>query len=195
MGRRSDHTREELHAMIVREGHRQVSEVGFARFSAREVAKRIGYSIGTIYNVMGSLDALMLAINGQTLDLWRAALEQRLEGQSENRLAQAIAAYFDFATHHRHAWTALYDFRLPENEVPPPEYTARVTAITDVVVREVAAALPPARQGDAQALARSLLATVHGHCFFALNGTFRLLGETDPLAAALARVKEAVEPR
>jgi AcrR family transcriptional regulator len=85
----------------------------------REVAKRIGYSIGTIYNVMGSLDALMLAINGHTLDLWRAALEDRLAGQSENRLAQAIAAYFDFASHHRHAWTALYDFRLPENEAPP----------------------------------------------------------------------------
>ncbi|KPF56441.1 TetR family transcriptional regulator [Novosphingobium sp. AAP1] len=192
MGRRSDHTREELHAMIVREGHRQLSEVGFARFSAREVAKRIGYSIGTIYNVMGSLDALMLAINGHTLDLWRAALEDRLAGQSENRLAQAIAAYFDFASHHRHAWTALYDFRLPENEVPPPDYTARVTAITDVVVREVAAALPPARQAQAQPLARSLLATVHGHCFFALNGTFRLLGETDPLAAALARVEDAI---
>ncbi|NMN06618.1 MULTISPECIES: TetR/AcrR family transcriptional regulator [unclassified Novosphingobium] len=192
MGRRSDHTREELHAMIVREGHRQLSEVGFARFSAREVAKQIGYSIGTIYNVMGSLDALMLAINGHTLDLWRAALEQRLEGQSENRLAQAIAAYFDFAAQHRNAWTALYDFRLPENETPPADYTARVTAITDVVVREVAAALPTGRRDQAQALARSLLATVHGHCFFAMNGTFRLLGETDPLAAALARVEDAV---
>lgn len=137
--------------MIVREGHRQLSEVGFARFSAREVAKRIGYSIGTIYNVMGSLDALMLAINGHTLDLWRAALEDRLAGQSENRLAQAIAAYFDFASHHRHAWTALYDFRLPENDVPPPDYTARVTAITDVVVREVAAALPPRPAGPGPA--------------------------------------------
>lgn len=178
--------------MIVREGHRQLSEVGFARFSAREVAKQIGYSIGTIYNVMGSLDALMLAINGHTLDLWRAALEQRLEGQSENRLAQAIAAYFDFAAQHRNAWTALYDFRLPENETPPADYTARVTAITDVVVREVAAALPTGRRDQAQALARSLLATVHGHCFFAMNGTFRLLGETDPLAAALARVEDAV---
>ncbi len=76
--------------------------------------------------------------------------------------------------------------------MPPPAYTARVTAITDVVVREVAAALPPARRAQAQPLARSLLATVHGHCFFALNGTFRLLGETDPLAAALARVEDAI---
>jgi hypothetical protein len=36
------------------------------------------------------------------------------------------------------------------------------------------------------------LASVHGHCFFTLNGTFALLGEEDPLAAAYARVKEAI---
>ena len=70
MGRRSDHSREELHELIVGEGHRHISEAGFARFSAREVAKQAGYSIGTIYNVFGSYDQLMLAINGRTLDLW-----------------------------------------------------------------------------------------------------------------------------
>ena len=42
MGRRSDHSRGELREMIVHEGHRQMSEVGFAKFSAREVAKAIG---------------------------------------------------------------------------------------------------------------------------------------------------------
>ena len=42
-------------------------------------------------------------------------------------------------------------------------------------------------------LARSLLATVHGHCFFTMNGTFRILGETDPLSAALDRVRDALE--
>jgi AcrR family transcriptional regulator len=83
------------------------------------VAKRIGYSIGTIYNVFGSYDHLMLAINGRTLDLWQAALAARLEGARDDRLAQAIAAYFDFAITHRHAWTALYDFRLPEGEPHP----------------------------------------------------------------------------
>ena len=192
MGRRSDHSRPQLREMIVAEGHRQIGEVGFARFSAREVAKRVGYSIGTIYNVFGSYDQLILAINGRTLDLWLAALESRLAGESENRLAAAIDAYFAFAIDHRHAWSALYDFRLPEGEPMPEYYTAKVTAITEVVVREIAAALPPGHAAKAPALARSLLATVHGHCFFTLNGTFRLLGEADPLAAALDRVNDAL---
>lgn len=192
MGRRSDHTRDELSELIIREGHRQLSEVGFAHFSAREVAKRIGYSIGTLYNVFGSYDHLMLAINGRTLDLWRAALAARLQDADGDRLALAIEAYFEFAISHRHAWTALYDFRLPEGEPMPDFYAHKVSAITQIVVDEVSQVLADEHRHQAPALARSLLATVHGHCFFALNGTFALLGENDPLGAALARVREVV---
>jgi AcrR family transcriptional regulator len=192
MGRRSDHSRPELREMIIAEGHRQMSEVGFARFSAREVAKRIGYSIGTIYNVFGSYDQLILAINGRTLDYWLAYLKARLEGTITDRLRTAIDAYFKFAISNRHAWAALYDFRLPENELMPEYYQRKVADITEIVVREIADALPPQHGAKAPALARSLLATVHGHCFFTLNGTFRLLGEADPLEAALNRVNDAL---
>ncbi len=45
MGRRSDHTRPELEGLFVEEGLRQLSETGLQRFSAREVAKQVGYSI------------------------------------------------------------------------------------------------------------------------------------------------------
>lgn len=192
MGRRSDHSRPELREMIVAEGHRQISEVGFARFSAREVAKRIGYSIGTIYNVFGSYDQLILAINGRTLDLWLDYLESRLAGATDDRLRVAVGAYFEFAVVHRHAWHALYDFRLADDEPMPEYYQHKVTEITAVVEREIAGALPSEHAGEAPALARSLLATVHGHCFFTLNGTFRVMGESDPLAAAMDRVNDAL---
>ncbi|MBN9070345.1 MAG: TetR/AcrR family transcriptional regulator [Rhizobiales bacterium] len=195
MGRRSDHSRAELREIIISEGHRQMQEVGFARFSAREVAKRIGYSIGTVYNVFGSHDGLILAINGRTLELWLGYLEARLNlvEPGGDRLARAIDAYFEFAIANRHAWAALYDFRLPNDVEPPDHYRERVAAIVAAVEREVAAVLAAPRKSEALKLTRSLLATVHGHCFFALNGTFRMLGETDPLAAARARVDDALE--
>lgn len=169
-----------------------MDEVGFAHFSAREVAKRIGYSIGTIYNVFGSYDAFILAINGRTLALWRDHLVRRLEKVEQDRLRAAIAAYFEFATAHRHAWAAIYDFRLPEDAAPPERYQDEVRAIFDIVVAEVRAALAPSRKGDAEALTRSLLASVHGHCVFAMNGTFAMLGEKAPAEAAWDRVQEAV---
>ena len=193
MGRRSDHSRAELTMMILIEGHRQMSELGYAHFSAREVAKRIGYSIGTIYNASGTHEQLILAINGRTLDLWQDHLLTRLAGVVDGRLKAAIDAYFEFAIINRHAWTALYDFRLADGLEMPDFYQQKVRDITAIVVAEIATALPPHRTHEAATLAPSLLAAVHGHCFFTLNGTFALMGEDDPIGAAYARVREAVD--
>ena len=192
MGRRSDHSRAELEVLIVAEGHRQMAEVGFARFSAREVAKRIGYSIGTLYNVFGSYDGLVLAINARTLALWAAHLRERLQRPGEDRIATLVHGYFDFATANYNAWAALYDHRLAGGEAAPEWYQDLAADLVSIVAGEIAAALPEAARPRAVPLARSLIATVHGHCMFALNKTFRLLGETAPVDAALARVRESI---
>jgi AcrR family transcriptional regulator len=192
MGRRSDHSRTDLLAMIVEEGHRQMAEVGFARFSAREVAKRIGYSIGTIYNVLGTHDRLILAINTRTFGLWAEHLRHRLEAARGNRIRALVQGYFSFARENRNLWMAIYDHRLPEGMEMPEADQAERGILTEIVTREVAAALPSSRQEEAPRLARSLVATVHGHCTFALNGTFALMGEAEPVELALARVEESL---
>lgn len=192
VARRSDHTRDELRTMIVHEGHRQISEVGFARFSAREVAKRIGYSIGTVYNVFGSHDMLLVAINARTLTQWQAHVQARLAAATDSRLHVLVEAYFEFAILHRRAWTALYDHRLPDDVAAPEYYREHIRSLTEIVRDEIDAALPPERRGEVDALTRSLLATVHGHCFFTLNGTFALLGETAPIDTVYARILEAI---
>jgi AcrR family transcriptional regulator len=192
MGRRSDHSRAELERMIILEGHRQMAEVGFARFSAREIAKRIGYSIGTIYNVFGTHDRLVLAINTRTFRLWADYLRQRLEESSQDRIRALVEGYFSFARDNPNLWMAIYDHRLPAGVVMPPEYDEERGELTQIVTREVAGALPDAARARAPRLARSLIATVHGHCTYALNGTFALMGEDDPVELALARVRESL---
>ena len=193
MGRRSDHSRAELAEMILAEGHRQMAEVGFARFSAREVAKRIGYSIGTLYNVFGTLDRLILAINSRTFALWSEALRARLAAvEGGDRIRALVEGYFAFARENSNLWMAIYDHRLPAGMEMPEEEDRLRGGLTEIVAAEVAAALPEARRGEAPRLARSLVATVHGHCAFALNGSFALMGEGEPVELALARVREAL---
>jgi AcrR family transcriptional regulator len=192
MGRRSDHSRAELEGLILEEGHRLMAEVGFARFSAREVAKRIGYAVGTLYNVFGSYDLLLAAINTRTFELWAAHLEERLASPSTDRIAALVQGYFSFAADNFNLWTAIYDHRLPADMAMPDTLAIRRGGLTDVVVREVAAILPHETRDQAPRLARSLIATVHGHCTFALNGSFLLLGETEPLELAIARVRESL---
>ncbi|XHS02862.1 hypothetical protein ACFB49_44830 [Sphingomonas sp. DBB INV C78] len=169
-----------------------MAEVGFARFSAREVAKRIGYSVGTVYNVFGTYDRLILAINTRTFTLWAAFLRDRLAAASADRIAALVEGYFDFATANSSLWMAIYDHRLPPDEPMPEADDQERAELTNIVMAEIATVLPPTAGEAIPRLARSLVATVHGHCTFALNGSFALMGEGDPKALALARVREAL---
>ncbi len=192
MARRSDHTPQELRALLVAKGHELLAEVGFARFSAREVAKRAGYSVGTIYNVFGSLDALLIAINTHTFGLWAAHLTAALQQAGNDRIAALVHGYFSFAEANGHLWMAIYDHRLPDGMAMPEDDARARAALTQIVEEEVARALPDDTAEDVHRLTRSLIAVVHGHCSFALTGTFALLEERDPAGSALARVRETL---
>ena len=192
MGRRSDHTREELRDLLIGEGHKLLAEEGLARFSGREVAKRAGYAVGTIYNVFGSLDQLIGAINSYTFSLWADFLRQRLAEGGEDRIRSLVEGYFDFATTHPNLWAAIYDHRLGDLEMLGQFDRDQRAALTAIVENEVRAALPDPDMPDAARFARSLIATVHGHCSYAVSGTFALLEDPDPVGSALSRVRECL---
>ena len=193
MGRRSDHNREELEALILDAGREVMAESGYARFSAREVAKRIGYSVGTVMHVFGGVDQLVMAINARTFRLWTQWLEDRLEGaQNGDRILVLVHGYFEFATVHRNLWSAIYEHRLPGGMDMADTLVAERVRLTDVITREVASVLTDASTTDTAELASSLIATVHGHCAFLLGGTFSLMGVERPVDLAAARVMEAL---
>ena len=178
--------------MIIAEGHRLMAETGFAGFSAREVARRVGYSVGTIYNVFESLDHLLVAINSRTFELWTDYLEQRIEQGGDDRIRTLVEAYFGFAREHSRLWMAIYDHRLPPGMPMPDEDMQKRRALTQIVFDEIARQLPTMAESDVEHLARSLIATVHGHCTYELNGSFALMGEQEPVELALGRVREAI---
>lgn len=192
MGRRSDHTRDELRALLLDEGHKLLAEQGLAKFSGREVAKRAGYSVGTIYNVFGSLDRLILALNSRTFSLWSAFLRQRLEQGGPDRIRSLVEGYFDFALTHPKLWSAIYDHSVAEGDDLDPADQEKRAELTGIVEAEVRAVLPDPDMPGAARLARSLIATVHGHCSYVVSGTFALLEEPDPVGCALARVRECL---
>jgi AcrR family transcriptional regulator len=190
MARRSDHTRVELEALFVGEGRRHLEEVGFSRFSAREVAKRVGYSIGTLYNVFGTYDGFMLAMNAETMRLWAAHLRRRLAESGDDRIAALVLGYFDFASSHPRVWSAVYEHRMADGGPAPEWYQAEASTLMGIVAAEIVQVLPGKTLEAVTSLTRSLVATVHGHCAFALYQTFSMLGETEPEGAALARVRD-----
>ena len=168
-----------------------MAEAGFLRFSAREVAKRIGYSVGTLYNVFASYDGFILAINTRTLLAWTHALEQRLSNSGPDRIGALVNGYFDFAEANPNRWMALYDHRMPAGEEVTESFNEAFEGLIGLIEREVAALLGQPVDAVTHALTGSLVAIVHGHCTFALNGTYRSFGG-DPRAAALARIRAAL---
>ena len=190
MGRRADHTRAELQALFVTEGRRQLAEVGLAHFSAREVAKRVGYSIGTLYNVFASYDGLMLAINARTLSLWAEHLRDRLAKAGGDRIEALVRGYFEFASDNPRTWIAIYEHHMADGGPAPDAYQALAADLIGIVAGEIARELACEEPAAILPLTRSLVATVHGHCAFALYRTFSMLGEAAPADAALARVRE-----
>lgn len=192
MARRSDHSRQELEDLILEQAHKHMEEVGFARFSAREVAKRIGYSVGTLYNVYGTLDRLLAAVNTRTFALWADALEAALARGGPDRIATLVDGYFRFARAHHRLWHAIYEHHLTPGAGIDEAQAAMRARLTSVVAREVAAAIAPNLSGEAPAITRSLIAVVHGHCAFELAGSYALMGSDDAQGDALARVRETV---
>lgn len=193
MGRRSDHNRTELEALILDTGHALLAEVGYAQFSAREVAKRIGYSVGTVMNVFGSSDGLMLAINSRSFPIWADWLRDRLaDNQGAARIEALVTGYFDFAVQNRHLWSAIYQHVVPQGHAMPENLMQQRACLMQLVVEEIVHFLPHAPLHETEVLARSLVALVHGHCSFALGGSFALMGIEDPLALALSRVGEVL---
>ena len=192
MGRRSDHTPAELRTLLVSKGHGLITEVGYARFSGREVAKRAGYSVGTIYNVFGSLENLLAAINTRTFTLWAAHLRGEMAASGDDRIAALVRGYFSFALDNPRAWSAIYEHKLPAGERLSEEDLQGRAELTRIVEQEVRAALPADIPLDIARYARSLIATVHGHCSYVVSGSFALLDETDPVGSALDRVRESL---
>ena len=74
MGRRSTHTPQQLRELILDAAQEIIDVHGLAGLSAREIARRIGYSPGTIYNMFDNLDDVVRNVEARVLD----ALNQRL---------------------------------------------------------------------------------------------------------------------
>ncbi len=178
--------------MLISEGHKHMAEAGFTRFSAREVAKRVGYSIGTLYNVFGSYDHFLASVNTQTFEQWADELRTALAACQGDRIQCLVENYFHFARTNRNLWRAIYEHHVPDDFVMPDEQHMQRGKLTEIVVQEVAKALPETKKDMAPRLARSLVATVHGHCTFDLNGSFSLMGLDGAVEMALERVRESL---
>ena len=153
----------DLQDRLIAAAETAIASTGLETVRARSLAEAVGCSVGAIYQVFPDLDALVLAVNGQTLDAIDAVMRHAVPaGTPAERFGQLAETYLTYAAEHRLRWAALFQHRMPGGRPVPAEYAAKQVAAFGHIEQPLAALRPDLDAEQRALLARTLFAAVHG---------------------------------
>ena len=177
-------SRADLRRVILDRAGAIVATEGLAAVQARRLASEGQCSVGTLYNLFGDRDGLILAVNRETLILMGQPLEEaraETHGEAlEARLLSLALAYMSFALGNLNRWLAVFEFRLPEGRDLPGDYIAERARLLNLLEETIDADVPDARAR--RTAARALFGAAHGILHLAVNNRL-----SDFAAKAVAR--------
>ena len=164
MGRRSTHTPQQLRELILDAAQDIIEVNGLAGLSAREIARRIGYSPGTIYNMFDNLDDVVLNVEARVLDALDKSLAdiQQEGGRADDRVVRIAHAYLAFTKQKPRLWNLLFEHHMPAGTELPSWYKQKLEGLMGHVEQALAPHFMPGSEGDLQRASRVLWAGVHG---------------------------------
>ena len=184
--RRPKHTQDELREFILAAATSLIEEGGLEALSAREVARRIGYSPGTLYNVFKDRDEIILMIESQLLDDLAAHLDAVDSQDNAREHVIALAnAYLEFTHAHANLWNLLFEHRLSDGQVSPTWYQEKIDGLMDKLEAAVAPLTAGRHRVGGQLSARVLWAGVHG--ITSLSAAGKLTSFTNEAAQKLVQ--------
>ncbi len=169
MARRNDHSKEEIREMVIRAGSEIIKTSGFSGFSTRGVAKEIGYTVGTLYNVFESYDDIVLHINASTLDDMRKFIEEKLNPKLKNVKAvkQLAKLYIEFAHKNHNSWSALFEYNAPSKLDLPDWYHQKIEKLFNIVEGLLLEFI--GKKSEVSKHSRVIWASIHGICVLSLT--------------------------
>lgn len=187
MPRRSDHTRSEFIELVTTAAEALVAGPDSERLSARAIARRIGYSPGSIYLAFKNLDDVILHVNARTLERLHACIAARIADETDalSQVKQAARAYIAFARANPRLWRLCFEHAQPHEHPTPDWLDQRIEALVELILQPLAQVIGPA--GQPLAAAQALWAGIHGICILTLTGKLQLVGHqtTEDLTDAL----------
>ncbi len=183
MGRRSQHSPDELRQLILEAAHRIIATGGFSELSAREIAREIGYAPGTLYNLFRNLDEILLRVETEIFGRLDKALSVEMEGRKGIDAVRRFAvAYAAFAYEHTKLWHLIQEHHLAVVQAGPDWYLEKVYA--PAIRLEVVLAKLSGIQDVEQAArtARIIWSAVHGIIQVAMTAKFGALPQSTTVA-------------
>lgn len=168
MARRSEHSQEQLKAIILDAAIRIVSDSGIEALTVRRLAMDIGYTVGTIYMLYANMQDLQHHINAQSVAVIRQHLQAAADPNCspDQQLQAMVQAYRNFACQQFNRWRLLFQ------SVPAGVDNAAEAPIAQLspLLSPVLQALAPQQAADAvQQAANSVLCAVQGICLLTID--------------------------
>lgn len=177
MGRRSDHTQEQLKELIITASIKLITEIGPSAFGTRAIAKEIGYSFGTIYHIYGDLETLRYHVKGRILDIWYDDLAAGME-EVDNKAQYLVDAYIDLSEQQRFLWAFVFALPSDPKDKAPAWYIEKVENLFSLVIN----AFSPITHNkkEAELAARAIWPSIHGICVLAMAGKLDMVSAESP---------------
>ena len=174
MGRRSEHSREELHNLIVDAALDLIRETGASNVTARKIAQSVGYTPGMLYAVFKNQHDIFMHVNLVTLEALQRHCELGCRNQSDpkKRLLSLGRAYWSFAREHTHQFNLLFIRQATDNTDPPPALPIRVQTLFGLVEAALLELKPASDTTSVALAARALWSGVHGSTELGLSDLF-----------------------
>ncbi|MBN4075789.1 MAG: hypothetical protein COA71_13675 [SAR86 cluster bacterium] len=186
MARRSDHSKEEIKALAIKHAYELIEEKGEAGFKAREIAKRMGYTVGTLYYTFDNMEILRFHVCGQILDTFYNITLKELP-KKKNKLIYLITQYIRFSQDCRNQWMFLHSFKGTFKEAVPVWYLEKAQRAFALY----AEAFSPYIKNKKTALkaAQVIISSIHGMCILSLNDKMTKSTQLQPEVMAKHLVK------
>jgi AcrR family transcriptional regulator len=169
MARRGHHSLEQIKNMVLAAAEELVVEGGLPKLRVRNIAMKIGYTVGSIYMVFDSMDDLILHLNGRTLDAIIEKMEQTQCSDPTQCLERLAGIYIRYASENRKRWAAVFDYHLPEGTEIPEWYQSKVDNLYGIFEAYFAMIAPELPQIQHRQTALAFLGGIHGISVFMLS--------------------------
>ena len=138
-------------------------EEGLDSLTVRRIAKRVGCSVGTIYNVFDNLDTLILHLNGRTFDaLYEELIKVEAEDESRAVVASLTETYLVFVRDNANLWNVVFEHVWPAKYPLPDWYRKKIERLVKLLANILAPLFPEGREDENYLAALVLWSGLHG---------------------------------
>lgn len=179
MARRGQHSLEEIKNMVLTAAETLVDEGGLPLVRVRNIALKIGYTVGSIYMVFENMNELILHLKGRTLDAITGQMDLIEAETAEQRLKGLADVYIRYANQNLNRWSMVFGHYSPETTPVPEWYQHKIDKVFGEFENQFAQFAPALSQAQCKQTALAFIGGLHGICVFMLTSPLSRLNDKD----------------